>query len=41
VSHCRELRLRDFRNFAELELSFPPEGVALIGDNGEGKTNLV
>jgi DNA replication and repair protein RecF len=35
------LRLRDFRNFAELELSFPPEGVALIGDNGEGKTNLV
>ncbi len=38
---CRELRLREFRNFAELELSFPPEGVALIGDNGEGKTNLV
>lgn len=38
---CRELRLRDFRNFAELELELPPEGVALIGDNGEGKTNLV
>jgi len=38
---CRELRLRDFRNFAELELTFPPEGVALVGDNGSGKTNLV
>lgn len=38
---CHELRLRDFRNFAELELELPPEGVALIGDNGEGKTNLV
>jgi DNA replication and repair protein RecF len=38
---CRELRLRDFRNFVELELELPPEGVALIGNNGEGKTNLV
>jgi DNA replication and repair protein RecF len=35
------LRLREFRNFTELELTLPPEGVALIGDNGEGKTNLV
>lgn len=38
---CRELRLRDFRNFPELEVTLPPEGVAIIGDNGEGKTNLV
>lgn len=38
---CRELRLRQFRNFAELELAFPPDGVALIGNNGEGKTNLL
>lgn len=38
---CRELRLREFRNFPELEVTLPPEGVAIIGDNGEGKTNLV
>lgn len=38
---CRELRLRQFRNFEELVLEFPPEGVAVIGDNGSGKTNLL
>jgi DNA replication and repair protein RecF len=38
---CRELRLRQYRNFAALELSFPPAGVAIIGDNGSGKTNLL
>jgi DNA replication and repair protein RecF len=38
---CREIRLREFRNFAALELSFPPDGVAIIGDNGSGKTNLL
>ncbi|HEX9106165.1 MAG TPA: AAA family ATPase, partial [Longimicrobiales bacterium] len=37
----RELRLRQFRNFAELDLSFPASGVAIIGDNGAGKTNLL
>jgi DNA replication and repair protein RecF len=41
VLPCRELRLRQFRNFAELDLSFPAAGVALIGDNGAGKTNLL
>jgi DNA replication and repair protein RecF len=38
---CRRLRLRDFRNFADLELEIPPEGVVLVGDNGAGKTNLL
>jgi DNA replication and repair protein RecF len=32
---------RDFRNFEKLELDFPPEGIAIIGDNGQGKTNLL
>ena len=38
---CREIRLRQYRNFAGLELHFPPAGVAIIGDNGSGKTNLL
>src|SRR5687768_15652955 len=37
----RELRLRQFRNFIELERQFPPAGVAIIGENGQGKTNLL
>ncbi len=38
---CRRLRLRQFRNFPELELEVPRAGVAIIGDNGSGKTNLL
>ncbi|MFW6039898.1 MAG: DNA replication/repair protein RecF [Gemmatimonadota bacterium] len=38
---CREFRLRQFRNFAALDLTFPPEGAVLIGENGSGKTNLL
>lgn len=38
---CRELRLRQFRNFSELDLVFPPAGAAVIGPNGSGKTNLI
>src|SRR5215212_3502296 len=33
------LSLRNFRNFERLEL--PESGLALIGDNGQGKTNLL
>jgi len=35
------LRIRGFRNLAPATLSFPPDGVAIVGDNGQGKTNLL
>lgn len=35
------LTIRDFRNIASAELRFPAEGVALVGENGQGKTNAV
>lgn len=37
----QQIRLRDYRNFDELELTFPPAGVAIIGENGAGKSNLL
>jgi DNA replication and repair protein RecF len=37
----QRLSLRQFRNFSELELTFPAAGVAIIGENGSGKTNLL
>lgn len=37
----RELRLRNFRNFSDTTVRFPPEGAAVIGANGHGKTNLL
>lgn len=36
-----ELELRHFRNLGVQELSFPPEGAAIIGKNAQGKTNLL
>jgi len=35
------LSLRDFRNLARVRLAVPAEGMALVGDNGHGKTNLL
>ncbi len=35
------LALRDFRNFERLDLGVPAEGLALVGENGHGKTNLL
>jgi DNA replication and repair protein RecF len=32
---------RGFRNLEAAELTFPPSGVALLGENGQGKTNLL
>lgn len=37
----QRLRLRNYRNFGDIELEFPPAGVAIIGENGSGKTNLI
>jgi DNA replication and repair protein RecF len=35
------LHLRDFRNFRDQVLEIPPQGAAIVGDNGHGKTNLL
>jgi DNA replication and repair protein RecF len=37
----RTLKLTDFRNYASAELKLDARPVALIGDNGSGKTNLL
>ncbi|MBU6365832.1 MAG: DNA replication and repair protein RecF, partial [Gemmatimonadetes bacterium] len=35
------LAVRDFRNLAPLELPIPAAGLAVVGENGQGKTNLL
>ncbi|MFW0783716.1 DNA replication/repair protein RecF [Gordonia sp. CPCC 206044] len=37
----RELRLRDFRSWREVDLTLKPEPTIFVGRNGFGKTNLV
>jgi DNA replication and repair protein RecF len=37
----KALGLRHFRNLQNQELELPPEGVALIGDNAQGKSNFL
>lgn len=37
----KSLRLNHFRNYAAQEVRFPPGLIALTGDNGQGKTNLL
>ena len=37
----RSIALRDFRNLARLDLAFPAAGVVIVGENGQGKTNLL
>lgn len=36
-----ELELLGFRNLRSQALRFPPEGAAIVGDNAQGKTNLL
>jgi len=35
------LKLRHFRNYGRLDLALPPGPVILIGENAQGKTNLL
>ncbi|MFC1574520.1 DNA replication/repair protein RecF [Gemmatimonadota bacterium] len=39
--HLSGLHLRHFRNLAEQQLDLPAEGVAIVGENAQGKTNLL
>ena len=39
--HLCELKLRDFRNYEELEFRAEPGVNLIVGDNAQGKTNLL
>ena len=39
--HLAHLRLRDFRNYARLDVDFSPGFHLLLGDNARGKTNIL
>jgi DNA replication and repair protein RecF len=41
VFWLRHLTVRDFRNLERVDLSLEREGAVVIGDNGQGKTNLL
>jgi DNA replication and repair protein RecF len=40
-AHLETLSVRDFRNLARVRLAVPRDGMAIVGDNGHGKTNLL
>ena len=35
------VEVRDYRNLTHVELELPERGLALVGDNGQGKTNFL
>jgi DNA replication and repair protein RecF len=37
----RRLDVRDFRNLAHVAIDPPADGIAVVGDNGQGKSNLL
>jgi DNA replication and repair protein RecF len=39
--HLAHLKLRDFRNYGRLEAAFGPGFHLLVGDNAQGKTNIL
>jgi DNA replication and repair protein RecF len=40
-ARLERLSLRDFRNFERQDVAFPAAGLALVGENGHGKSNLL
>lgn len=40
-AHVARVAASDFRNLASAEIELPPEGLALVGENGHGKTNFL
>ncbi len=40
-AHVDRLAVRDFRNLAPLDVALPADGLALVGENGHGKTNFL
>ena len=41
VTRLRAIAIQDFRNLSRVELDVPPAGFVAVGDNGQGKTNLL
>ena len=41
LTRVAELAVRDFRNLARVDVSLPPEGIAIVGENGQGKTSFL
>jgi DNA replication and repair protein RecF len=39
--HIRRLQLANFRNYRDLDLALPPGKLAFLGDNAQGKSNLL
>ena len=39
--HINHIELRDFRNYVNLKLDFDPSVNLIVGDNAQGKTNLL
>jgi DNA replication and repair protein RecF len=41
TARLSHLAVRDFRNLSQVELAPPADGLVIIGENGQGKTNLL
>jgi len=41
LMQLKRLKLKNFRSYADLDIEIPPGVVVFVGDNGQGKTNLI